>query len=577
MKKKPYLSKLSRRTFVKNSVVAAAGSSMIPSLLTSCDTSEEDDFSPEGDFGFMHGVASFDPTQDRVVLWSRYSPASNETGSPAIILDVATDDAFSNVVASQQVQVDTNSDYTINVDVSNLTSNTAYFYRFRNDRSGAVSITGQTTTLPAPGEKNDIKLAVVSCANFQSGLFNTYGAIARSDVDVVIHLGDYIYEYGEGGYGTNENTASLDRAHQPAGEIISLSEYRERYRQYRMDPQLQRVHQLKPFICVWDDHEVTNDAYKDGAENHQSDEGSYEERKMAAIQVWHEYLPARVDDNSKIYRSFDFGGILNLMMLDTRIVGREKQLDYADYFTANGLDSLAFFNDWQDSSRTILGQEQQGWLISELSASNATWQVLGSQVLMGKINIPGELLTLTAQIASGDTSAELFAQYNTLLTELVTIKSRILQGDPSVTSAERARVEQVLPYNLDAWDGYPIEREVLLSVASGKKLVSLAGDTHNAWYSVLRDQAGNEIGHEFATPSVSSPGFEAVFGDDPEVISGFEQANQVLVDDLQYVDASQRGYLKVVFNQSNATAEWNYINTLFAEDESTSIGNTVTI
>jgi len=576
MTKKPYLNSISRRRFLRNSVVAAAGTAILPTFLTSCDD-ENESFKPEGDFGFFEGVASFDPEVDRVILWTRYTPAANEGNNSQLILDVATDIDFNNLVVSENVSIDINSDYTVNVDMSNLSSNTKYFYRFRNEKSKAVSVTGQTKTLPASGEANNVKMAVVSCANFQAGLFNVYGAVAESDADIVVHLGDYIYEYGEGGYGTNDLTTSLNRVHKPEGEIISVDDYRTRYKQYRSDAQLQKAHQLKPFICVWDDHEITNDAYKNGAENHQSNEGSYETRKINALQVWHEYLPARVTDNSKIYRNFEIGGLLNLIMLDTRIIGREKQLDYAEYFTASGLDTAAFAADWQNPNRTILGSEQLTWVSNQLGSSSAKWQVLGSQVLLGKYFIPVELLLITAQIAAGSATTETFTQYNQVLTELVSIKSRILQGDPSVTSAERARVETVLPYNLDAWDGYPAEREKIFAAASGKKLVGIAGDTHNAWRSSLTDASGNKVGDEFATSSVSSPGFEAIFGSDPATIAGFEQSNQLLIDDLIYADASQRGFILLNISQASIDTEWRYISTLATENTATTIGNTASI
>jgi len=573
---KKYLKKLGRRKFIRNSVIAVTGATILPASLVSC-TPDEANFNPQGAFGFLEGVASFDPSQNQVILWTRYTKASNETGDPTIFLDVATDENFSSIVASESVVIDTNSDYTINVDVSNLQSNTKYYYRFRNDVSKATSVVGQTKTLPASGEATDVKLAVVSCANFQAGLFNVYGAVAASDADVVVHLGDYIYEYEIGGYGTNELTSTLNRQHNPAGEIITVDDYRTRYRQYRGDAQLQKAHQLKPFICVWDDHEITNDAYKDGAQNHQANEGDYNTRKASAIQVWHEYLPARVTDHTKIYRAFDFGGIINLMMLDTRIIGREKQLDYANYLTATGLDGAKFAADWQNPGRTILGAEQRTWLTSQLAGNGATWQVLGSQVLMGKYFIPAELLTITAQIAAaGSVTTQLLTQYNTTVTELVTIKTRILQGDTTVTAAEKARVETVLPYNLDAWDGYPVEREAIFAAANGKKLVSIAGDTHNAWQSNLTNATKQKVGTEFATASVSSPGFEGLFGTDPTVLAGFEQSNTLLIDDLQYVDASRRGFLLVSFNGGSANADWRFITTLATENTATVSGRTAT-
>lgn len=575
MNKEDILEKLSRRRFLRNSVIAASGVVLMPSALLSCKKADDMDDTVFDGQGFKEGVASFDPSQDKVILWSRYTPAAQEPGNPVIFLDVAKDKDFKEVVVSQSVQVDTNSDYTIHVDVSGLTSYTKYYYRFRNEVTKTVSVTGETRTLPTANQITSVKMAVVSCANFQAGLFNVYGAVADSDADIVVHLGDYIYEYQAGGYGSNADNASLNRAHKPAGEVIKLDEYRERYRQYRSDEQLQRAHQLKPFICVWDDHEIANDAYKDGAENHQPNEGDFNTRKMSAIQVWHEYLPARVQDNAKIYRNFDIGGLVNLVMLDTRIIGRDKQLSYTNYLTSTGLNSTKFLADWQNPQRSILGTEQKNWLISKINSSTCKWQVLGSQVLMAKMFIPVEQLLLLAQIASGTANQVVFAQYNKLTAELVAIKARLLQGDPTLTAADKARVQTVLPYNLDAWDGYPAEREMVYAGIAGKKVISLAGDTHNAWYSILSDVAGKKAGTEFATPSVSSPGFEAIFSSDPKVLAGFEQANALLIDDLQYVDASHKGYVMVSFSANEAKAEWLYVNTILNKNTATVIGKTV--
>lgn len=567
MDKQNILNKLSRRSFIRNSVIAATGVTLLPSVLTSCEVI--DDYIPSRNGGFLEGVASFDPTQEKVILWTRYTPAPNESGKPEILLDVATDKEFNQVLVSESVVVDTGSDNTVNVDVSNLTSNTNYYYRFRNERTGAISVVGETRTLPAAGEASEVKMAVVSCANYQSGLFNVYGAVAESDADVVVHLGDYIYEYGLGGYGTTELTIPLERVHHPKDEILTLEEYRARYRQYRRDEQLQKAHQLKPFICVWDDHEIANNAYENGAQNHQAGEGDFETRKLNAIQAWHEYLPARVADNAKIYRNFEIAGIINLMMLDTRIIGRNQQLNYNDYLTPNGLDAAAFLTDWQNPNRTILGAEQRSWLMSTLRTSSATWQVLGNQVLMGKMFLPAELLLVVSQIAAGNASPELFAQLTALITQLVSIKVRILQGDTTVSDAERARVETVLPYNLDAWDGYPVEREMIYAVAAGKKLISLAGDTHNAWYSDLSAALGNKVGAEFATSSVSSPGIELIFGNNAEVLDGVEQAFTTLIDDLHYLNASDRGYVMATFSNSEAQADWRFVRTLAAKNTTT--------
>jgi len=565
------LRKLSRRAFIRNSVIAATGATVLPSLLIGC--KDKAIITPEGDVGFSTGVASFDPTQNGVILWTRYKPASGEN-QPVIVLDVSSDPNFGNVLVSETVQIDTASDFTVHVDVDNLTSNTRYYYRFRNQTTGTTSELGETRTLPAPGEAAQVRLAVVSCSNYQTGLFNVYGAVAESEADVVVHLGDYIYEYGTGEYGSNPMTVSLNRQHVPKGEIISLEDYRARYRQYRSDEQLRKAHRLKPFICVWDDHEIANNAYRDGAQNHQPAEGDFATRKAQALQVWHEYLSARVADPSRIYRSFDFAGLVKLVMLDTRVIGRDQQLSYLNYFGQTGLNIPQFLAEWQNPARTLLGAEQRNWLVAELQNSTARWQVLGSQVLMAKVYIPAELLLLIAQLALGNATPELLAQYTTLAAQLVGIKSRLLAGDPTLTDAEKARVQNVLPYNLDAWDGYPIERESVLEAALGKRLIALAGDTHNAWHSQLSSASGLKAGAEFATPSVSSPGMEAFFGTNPQALAAFEESNQVLVDDLQYVDASRRGYLLVTFDEQNARADYRYVSTLSTQSTATVSGYT---
>ncbi|WP_262923080.1 alkaline phosphatase D family protein [Hymenobacter cellulosilyticus] len=238
------------------------------------------------------------------------------------------------------------------------------------------------------------------------------------------------------------------------------------------------------------------------------------------------------------------------------------------------MNAAAFGAAWLNPARSILGSEQRNWLTAALSGSSARWQVLGSQVLMGKIYIPAEMLPLVAQLAGSGATPALLQQYTTLATQLITIKTRIAAGDPTVTAAERARVETVLPYNLDAWDGYPIEREAVLAAAGSKKLVALAGDTHNAWYSDLTTSTGRRVGVEFAAPSVSSPGFEAFFGGNAAAIQGFEQANTALINDLHYLDASRRGFLEVSFTNSAATGTWKYVADLATETAATTTGRT---
>ena len=565
---------VTRRNFLKNTALISGGVTLLPSLLSSC--ADDDDGPVYSGGGFHEGVASFDPSATGVILWTRYTPADNEPGDALIRWELSDTASFNRLVASGTLRASTATDYTVAVDATGLAANQKYFYRFRSESSRTESVVGETRTLPLAGQASSVKMAVVSCANYQSGLFNVYGAVATSEADVVVHLGDYIYEYGRGQYGTNSSTALLNRGHLPTTEVLTLLDYRTRYRQYRSDPQLQQAHQLKPFICVWDDHELANDAYVDGAENHQASEGSYAQRKQIAQQVWHEYLPARVSSPDKIYRSFDFGGIAHLLMLDTRLLGRDKQLSYADYFGAGGtFNAAAFATAWLNPNRSLLGIEQRTWLAASLAGSSAKWQVLGSQVLMGKMYIPAELLPLVAQLASGGGTAAVLAQYTALATQLIAIKLRIQQNDPTVTPTERARVTTVLPYNLDAWDGYPAERERVYAAAGAKKLVSLAGDTHNAWYNDLTTASGQKAGVEFACPSVSSPGFEAFFNGNTATAQSFAQSNQLLIDDLNYLDASQRGYVLAEFSATAAMAQWRYVQSLDVASTTTTTGKTV--
>ena len=516
---------------------------------------------------FLHGVGSFDPTATAVIIWTRFTPMAKEVNDfVQINWQVATDSDFDHVVKEGMQYASAENDFTIVQDVTGLEPNGTYYYRFMQQDLDEVSIIGETITLPESGAAvNSLKLAICSCSNYPAGLFNVYDAMAKSDADIILHLGDYIYEYEVGGYGTNENTTALGREHDPKTEILTMEDYRLRYRQYRTDEGLQLAHQKKPFIVVWDDHEITNDAYKDGAENHDESEGDYQERLQRAIKVHGEYLPVRSNTEGVIYRNFEYGDLVNLVMLDTRIIGRDKQLAFGDFFLGDGsFDTAAFTAAIADPNRALMGQEQLAWTAAAVGASHAKWQVLGQQVLMGKMNVPAELLGLIGQIAGGDTSADTLGALQTLLTDLTTLKLRDLQNDPTLTEAELGRLAAQVPYNLDAWDGYFVEREQLFGVMNGKNTVVFAGDTHNAWHNELVDINGNKIGEEFACPSVTSPGFEGLLGTDPETIAGVELAWTTLVDGLQYFDAKRRGYILAEFTPGTATAHYRFVDNIAA-------------
>jgi len=516
-------------------------------ILSACGSNE----SPMVNFDF--GVASGDPLSDSVILWTH---AKYQDLSDAVPLtwQVASDLEFTKIVVSGTGQASADSGYTFKVDAKGLLPSETYFYRFTAGKH--ISPIGKTKTLPT-GSVNEVKLAVLSCSNYPAGFFNVYSEVAKSDVDLAIHLGDYIYEYAATGY-ASEKAASLGRTSVPANEILTLSDYRMRHAQYKSDADSKQFHASKPLIAVWDDHEFANDAYKDGAENHTTaTEGSFAARKAAAMQAYHEWMPIRTGaDKSKIYRSFNFGNLISLHMLDTRSVGRDQQVDIADLVNpAKQATALATLSS---PSRQLMGVEQVQWLQTQMAASTATWQILGQQVLMARIEFP---LTILQALNPSDTSAQAQIAGQKAITDYLTAKAKQAQSYP-LTAIESALLSQPkLGYNLDAWDGYPAAREIVLATAAQlkKRLLVLAGDTHNAWHSDLTLMSGQKVGEEFATSSVSSPGLEAYLSLPPAQVKAIFEG---VVKDLKWMDSSRRGYLKLTVNANQVQGEWFFIDTI---------------
>ncbi|WPP89260.1 alkaline phosphatase D family protein [Acinetobacter pittii] len=553
--------KISRRELIQKSLFGF-GALSLPVAFTGCnDGSDEEDSETQADF--LHGVASGDPLQDKVILWTRLTPV--DLSAPLkVTWEIATDDQFKQNLKTDTVQTTKTDDFTVKVDATGLQAGTTYYYRFRF--GSKVSPVGQTKTLPVT--TNKVSFAVCSCSNYPAGYFYVYREMAKQNVDVVIHLGDYIYEYGADGYAT-EDAAKLGRTLPSDNnkEIIKLDDYRKRYALYRQDKDLQAVHQRHPFIVIWDDHELANDTWREGAENHQSNEGPFLERKLAALQAYFEWMPIRPvssTDHLNIYRQFNFGSLVQLTMLDTRIIARDKQLEYKDYMIASGLDAQKFQADLTDPKRTLMGYTQRDWLVDKLQQSTATWNVVGQQVLMSKMWIPAELLASLGQITSGGTSSDTLAKMTAQITELVTLKLRLEQGDPTLTVQEKARVTTLVPYNLDAWDGYYAEREFLYDKLAefNKKIIVLAGDTHNAWTSYLYSQKGEYVGVELATSSVSSPGLEKYLSIPLAQLQQFEFAFTTLIDELAYCNLNQRGYLMVALDDKQVLSDWIFVDSI---------------
>lgn len=540
----------SRREFLKvSAILAAAGGFSTVSGCVSAPGAATPGAEPEFPVSFLHGVASGDPLHDRVVLWTRVTPAG-PLAQVQLRLEVATDAGFRNLVVAANCVADADQDYCCKVDAAGLSAGQTYFYRFR---AGALSSpVGQTRTLPQ-GVLNTARFAVVSCSNYPAGYFHVYQQLAeRSDLDAVIHLGDYLYEYAADGYAT-ERAAEFGRLYAPDNrcELLNLQDYRRRYACYRADAALQQLHGRHPFLLVWDDHEIANDTWTGGAENHSPGEGDFQARKLAALQAYYEWLPIRpqVQQGEPLYRSLAYGDLVQLYLLDTRVCARSQWLDFPQFQRDGKLDVAALVKAVQDPARTLLGQAQLEWLSEGLSQSGCHWQVLAQQVLMARMELPGEALA-----ALGKPGPELLPQ----LQQLADVK---MLPAAKRSAAQQQRLQGVLPYNLDAWDGFPAERERLYQrlQQSGRQALVLAGDTHNAWHSELKNAAGESVAIELATASVSSPGIEQYLQLNDAQAAQLSGLLPQLIDELTWCELSRRGYLLVEFSHQACRAEWHLI------------------
>lgn len=558
---------ISRRDFLILSA-KGAGAAVVSYGLMGC--AHEDD-KKQNNVIFNHGVASGDPLVNSIILWTRITPTSD--AELTVSWEISTDQAFTQLINTGNSTTNSEKDYTIKVDAIGLESGTTYYYRFISNN--VTSPVGTTKTL-IEGSPSSVKLAVMSCANYPTGYFNVYNLAAQqNDLDAVLHLGDYLYEYARGEYGS-DNAEALDRQVLPATEIFTLSDYRTRYAQYHSDPDLQLLHSKVPFITVWDDHEVANDTWRDGAENHNDNEGSFEQRKLSALQAYFEWLPIRPwseGNYEEIYRHFAFGDLVDLYMLDTRVLARDKQLDYADYFDGSVFfDETTFNQDLYETERTMLGAEQLQWLEDSVTINTGRWQLLGQQVLMGEMKLPGAVALNVMSIS----------EY-TELAKLALLAARIEVNDPTLTTEEEAyyaaNVEKLstdvlnqlsfpdLPYNLDAWDGYATERDKVLAIfnAASKNLVVLAGDTHNAWANNLSNADKTIVGVEFAVSSITSPGLEYTIGTNDTVVEATEESLVSLIDNLKYVNVKDRGFLTLTFTQDEVQSQWHFVDTILSD------------
>ena len=483
--------------------------------------------------GFTHAVASGEPAANSVLLWTRYVADAATT----LTWQVSESEDFAKPVAEGSVSASPDRDWCAKGVATGLSPDRWYFYRFLAP-GGSTSPVGRTRTLPE-GPSAGFRMAVFSCSNFGFGWFNAYGhAVEANDVDLALHLGDYIYEYGAGTYPSGSQ-ANPDRVLEPATEIVALADYRLRYATYRADPDCQRLHQVLPMISCWDDHESANDSYRDGAENHQSaTEGEWAVRKAAAKRAYREWMPV----GEEVYTTYQVGDLATLFKLDTRLEGRDQQFRLEKVMEGAKdpqavVAALESFRDgaWQNPDRQLLGPAQDAWLAEGLAASTrkgTQWQVLVQQVLIGKLKTPRNI---------AETAGAGLPDF---------VRTRL-------ESAAKAS-EVGLPSNMDAWDGYPAARERVLkaSLNADANLVVLAGDTHNGWAFELA-QDGAKVGVEFGGSSVSSPGYESYLTFiKPDTLAASLVAENT---ELKWADTAQRGYMMVELTPARVTTEYRFV------------------
>jgi alkaline phosphatase D len=484
---------------------------------------------------FTHGVASGDPTHDRVIIWTRFvGPNGGD-----IAWEVAEDDSFTRIAQRGQAEATVATDFCVKVDVGGLAPDRPYFYRFLS--GDEPSPTGLTRTAPASGGEA-LTVALVSCSNFAHGYFHAYAHIAsRDDIDLVLHVGDYIYEYGDDEYPRTRD-AVPGRLFDPAHEVVTLNDYYQRYAAYHADPDLLALRARKPIASVWDDHEIANQATAGGAQNHQRSEGAYVDRVAAASKAYFDWMPIR-HAGARLYRHLDWGSLARILLLDTRIAGRQRQLDYR---TALGLRLLqdnaraaAAVEEFRrtqlnDPARTMLGAEQEAWLGETLAQSRQRgqpWQIVAQQVVMGSQIVGEGASALVAESAHSNTR-------------------RFVEAGERLGGLG-------MPWNLDAWDGYPAARARFLQActANANNAVVLGGDSHNCWLNNLPSESGDRLAAvEFAGGSVTSPGMERAVAN--ATTGRRETMMRSANPHLAWCDVTNRGYGALRFTRALCDAEW---------------------
>ena len=505
---------------------------------------------------FRHGVASGDPDAVSVVLWTRVTPAGTgaaEMGAAEVEWELAADRDFARILRHGRADAGPEQDHTVKVLAEGLAPGGRYFYRFRC--GGVTSPIGQTRTLPE-GRLDRLGIALASCSNYAFGFFNAYDAIARDPgVEYVLHTGDYIYEYGADGWGA-ETARRLGRVHQPANEIVSLSDYRQRHAQYKTDAGAQAMHAAHPLLACWDDHESANNPWIGGAQNHQDDkEGTWEERRAASIRAYFEWMPVREPgmgrSRAQFWRSYRFGDLATLHTLETRHTGRAKQIDYQDH--AKAITSQA---EADAMVRDVIGAPGRAMLSPELEADLAAalrrsvsdaqpWRLIGNPMPIARTRVPDVvgmgLLPDPTGPAGGSDAAKVLAW----------------------------KGKWNLPFYTDTWDGYDWARERLYDLAraaGASDLVFLTGDSHSFWANRLADAAGRPAGLEIGTAGISSPGDFADSGFGAALGRKLDKAFADHNPEVVWTDNAHQGYVRLDLRRHGGQAVVVAVDTVLRRD-----------
>jgi len=501
---------------------------------------------PEAQTGpFRHGVASGEPDQTSVVLWT----AITDDAGGEYVFQLAADENFETIIFEEREErtyVTSNAISTFKTIATGLEPGTVYFYRMLFN--GISSPIGRTKTLPA-GAVERFNMAVCSCSNYPAGYFNAYRELANTpDLDLVLHLGDYIYEYSADGYASDE-AENMGRVVDPLHELVDYGDYARRHALYKTDPDLQAAHAAAPWLMMWDDHEVANDSWTDGAENHNEGEGAYDARVYNAMRAYHDWNPTREPaDQIGTARIAEIGDLATLVMTESRLVARDEPMDFSTFPIADDADpddpaNQQAIAEWRANEigrddREMLGAAQIAQIADAFEAAvSKPWRLLGGQVVMGRVETPNMIEALPGWLKF------IVAQTDDLAWGYIT------------------RSQFDIPFNLDAWDGYVAERERLYDAVrtSGGDMIAFAGDSHNFWTNRLTDDAGRQIGFEFGTSSITSPSpFERVPAPGVSFSRLIEEKNP---DVIRHNDRD-KGFIRVTLTPDAVEADFVTVSTI---------------